>query len=113
MFQRRFWSFRKQISVDSMVNAFNNGVKRSKQHPQQKQQEHKLLDEFLRQMGELQAVRYLPSICKMLMMLHSHCKLFFYRCYFVYFICHYRQNMFIIYGKNTKSTTQDTNSNNM
>ena len=62
--EKRCWSFRKQITVESMINTFNSVTK------QEKTTRLKLLNEFILRINELQALKYLPSMCKMIHMLY-------------------------------------------
>lgn len=59
---KKYWSFRKQINVESMINNFNS---------LNNKKEFKLLNEFIQNMNELEALNYLPRIAKMVVELHN------------------------------------------
>ena len=61
---KKYWSFRKQINVESMVNNFNSCSSHIKKF------ELKLLNEFTARMTELEALKYLPAISKMITLMH-------------------------------------------
>jgi len=59
---KKYWSFRKQINVESMVSNFNSCSQQSSRHD--------LLNEFTARMLELEALKYLPAIAKMITLMH-------------------------------------------
>ena len=58
---KKYWSFRKQINVESMVKNFNACPEKP---------ELKLLNEFIARMHELEALKHLPAIAKMITLMH-------------------------------------------
>jgi len=62
---KKYWSFRKQINIESMVSNFNSISDKNK-----KLNELKLLNDFILNMNELEGLKYLPSIAKMIILLH-------------------------------------------
>ncbi|CAF0865868.1 unnamed protein product [Brachionus calyciflorus] len=63
--QKELWSFRRQITLDSMINSFKLFINnKNKDH-------YKLLDQFINRLDELKALKYLPSIYKMLNIFYS------------------------------------------
>ena len=65
LMQKKCWSFRKQISVESMISTFNSIISIEKRST-----DLMLLNEFISKINELKALKYLPSICKMLNLLY-------------------------------------------
>ena len=63
--EKKCWSFRKQTTVESMISTFNLAISIEK-----KSTDLKLLNEFISKINELKALKYLPSICKMLNLLY-------------------------------------------
>jgi hypothetical protein len=61
--EKNFWLFRRQITIDNMINTFNNSI--------ENKNKHKLLNYFIIRMKELEAIKYLSSISKMVLLLHS------------------------------------------
>lgn len=59
------WTFRRQLTIKSFTNDFNSFKQ------QQQETNFKLLDEFLRQLGYLELVQYLPRIINMVKLLHG------------------------------------------
>ena len=62
--EKKCWAFRRQITVQSMINAF-----KSTNDSRKRASSLKLLEEFILKINELQALKYLPPICKMINLL--------------------------------------------
>jgi hypothetical protein len=62
--EKKCWTFRRQITVQSMINTFNSINENAN-----KTSSFKLLKEFLSKITELQALKYLPPLCKMINLL--------------------------------------------
>jgi hypothetical protein len=62
--EKKCWAFRRQITVQSMINAF-----KSSNYSKKRALNLKLLEEFILKINELQALKYLPPICKMVNLL--------------------------------------------
>ncbi len=58
---KNYWLFRKQINIEVMSNHFANSVEKSAENKKR----YKLLRKFISQIRELEAIKYLPDICKM------------------------------------------------
>jgi hypothetical protein len=62
----KYWSFRKQANLETMLNSFNLSINSANSKSQ-----FALLSRFLVKMNELQALKYLPSLTKMISKLHA------------------------------------------
>ena len=60
---KKYWSFRRQLTVENMITCFNTSNDK-------KTDKFKLLNEFFTKLNELQSLSYLPDICKMLSLLY-------------------------------------------
>lgn len=60
---KKYWPYRKQINVESMINSFNTNS--------QNKEKMALLGEFIAKINSLEALKYLPNICKMLKCLYT------------------------------------------
>lgn len=63
--EKSFWMFRKQITFDTMINSYKSMLNN------ENKVKFKLLDEFILRLNELKAIKYLPSIYKMLSLLYT------------------------------------------
>ena len=63
MNEKKFWLFRKQITIENMILTFNNN--------QENKIKCNLLDRFLTQMKQLETIKYLSNISKMVLLLGS------------------------------------------
>jgi hypothetical protein len=64
--EKQIWLFRKQITIDTMINNFQNSFRTN-----ENKDNFKILDEFLKNLNQLKLVNNLFGIVKMTEMLHS------------------------------------------
>ena len=60
--EKKYWLFRRQISLDNMLHTFQSLPNKA---------EFKLLGDFFKHMRELEALKYLPSIVKMMHLIYA------------------------------------------